>query len=290
MKKFYKVTGTALGFCFVVGIIFVIVGALMGANTVVAFSKDHCISFIDDNLRWNHKDMDTEQFSNIHIEVKAAKVDVKPSTNGRYGIECSLLGDEDSIEFINEGGNLIIRDMSSSSVFISFSFFSFTEDNKITIYVPEDVYLEKITINGDAVDTNIGQIKGAEELNVNIDAGDIDMENMSIGSADINIDAGDVDMQDIDISKLLKVYMDAGDLDVKGKIEADIDVEIDAGDVDIETGVNASYFNYKISMNVGEIDAFGHEKGGFEGEISGNHDGKYLMDIKVDIGDVTVTE
>lgn len=290
MKRFYKVTGTILGFSFVIGIIFVIVGALMGASTVIAFSKEHGINFIDDNSKWNHKDMDMEQFNTVYIEVKHASVDVKTSDDGKYGIECSLLGDEQVIEFVNEGGNLIIKDMSSSNGFISFNLFNFGVENKITVYVPKDVYLDNLTIKGDAVDANIGQIKGAEELKISIDAGDIDVNNVSFGNVDITIDAGDVDMKNVNITKSLKTFMDAGDLDVIGKIEGDINVEIDAGDVDIETGIKSKYFNYKVSMSIGEIDVFGHEKSGFEGEITGNHDGIYSMNIKVDMGDVTVTE
>lgn len=288
MKKFYKVIGITLGACFSIGIVLAIIGAVMGAKGVLAFTKDYGIKILEDADRWSYKDMDVEAFSTIYIEAKNADVNIEVSKNGKYGIEVNLLGKEETVELTNKNGTLSIKDTGSNLGF-TVSLLSWESyDNTITIYVPENAIFDRIDITCDAGDIDVADIGYTEVLNIVADAGDIDVNNGICKELSVDVSAGDVTIDDIEVTGVFKAYLDVGDLDVTGRIAADMHVEVNVGDVCIDTGMSASDFKYEIYMNLGDIEAFGKEVEGFDGELSGNPDGKYSIYIKTDVGDITI--
>lgn len=289
MKKFYKITGIALGICFAVGLVLAVMGAAMGAKGVIALTKEHGIQILDNMDSWSYKDMDVDAFESISIDTRTADVNIVASKDGKYGVDVNLIGNESTIKVVNENGVLSIKDTGSDLGFIiSLSPWGTSYDNVITIYVPEEVVLKDIELVCNAGDIDIDGISGAEKLAVTADAGDIDVSGGKFGTISVTVSAGDVTMEDISVSQSLNADMAVGDLDVSGNIAADVYVKSNVGDIDITTKVSSSEYKYDITVNVGDIEVFGHEIEGFDGELTGNPDGKYTMHLESDMGDITV--
>lgn len=289
MKKFYKITGIAIGICFAIGLTLAIIGGAMGATGVIALTKEHGFQILDNMDRYNHKDMSMDAFNSICIDTKTADVNVVASKDGKYGVDISLIGDESTVQLVNEGGVLTIKDTASELGFmINLSPWTTSFDNTITIYVPTDVYLDRIEITCNAGDIDIQKIKGAKQLSIVGDLGDIDVNKGTFETVNIEVNAGDVTMDNIEISSSLEADMDMGDFEIIGHITGDVYVETNMGDIDMKIGESLSDYRYDISMNVGDIEAFGQEREGFDGNISGNPDGQYYMNLKTNMGDITV--
>ena len=194
--------------------------------------------------KWNYKNADIEEFDTIYIETKTADVNIVAGKDGKFGVDISMLGDESTVEFVNENGTLSLKDTGSDLGFV-ISMFSWDSsfDNTITIYYPEDVLLDSINVTCNAGDIDVSNINGAEALNIVADAGYINGN----------------------------VYVDAN-----------------VGDIDIDTSISVEDFKYDISMDLGDIEAFGKDVEGFEGKLTGNLNGQYIMHLKTNIGDITV--
>lgn len=289
MKKFYKRTGWLLGICFTIGFILIVTGTVMGARGIIVYSKESGFEVTDAGDKWNHTDMDLKEFNSIYIDVDTADINILPSKDGKYGIELSLISDSEDIQFENEDGQLVIKDYSKEDLF-TIDLFSFWEslDNEITIYVPQDKELDMINVKADTGDLDIQSIKGSKELVITNDVGDVDIKETRFEKVNLTLDVGDVNMQKVDITDKFYAKMDVGDFDYKGNLYGEIDIVVNVGDVDIKTGVPSSDYKYNVSINVGDLDAFGVSDDGFDGELQGNPDGKYTMNITVDVGDVKV--
>ena len=289
MKKFYKVAGISLGICFAIGLVFAVIGAAMGAKGVIALTKEHGIQIIDDVETWNYKDMDMTAFDSICIDSKTADVNIVTSKDGKYGVDISLMGDESTIEFVNENGTLTIKDTGSNLGFtISMIPWNTSSDNVITVYVPETADFKNISVTCAAGDIDVNSIYQANTLSIVADAGDVDVNNGTFENINIDVNAGDVTLDDVSVTASVKADMDVGDFDLNGRIEGDISVEVNVGDIDIVTGIAGSNFKYDASMNLGDIEIFGKEVEGFEGELTGNANGQYTMHLKTNVGDITV--
>ena len=291
MKKFYKYAGIVAGLSFAIGILFIIIGGIMGAKGIIALSKENGIEIIKDIDVWQHKDMDMEAFESLYIDTKNADVDIMRSKDGKYGVDISLMGDDSSIELENKDGVLTLKDKSSQVGFIiNLDIFSWglANDNKVIIYVPEGAQFRNVELKCDEGDIDVDGVENAEVLNITAAAGDVDVNGGAYQNIKLNVNVGDVTLENVKVSSALNVGMDVGDLDVIGDLEANIDITLNVGDINIETGVEASNYKYDIKASVGEIDVFGHKEEGLDGEMSGNHNGKYTMNIHNDLGSVTV--
>lgn len=291
MKKFYKYAGIVAGLSFAIGILFIIIGGIMRAKGIIALSKENGIEIIKDIDVWQHKDMDMEAFESLYIDTKNADVDIMRSKDGKYGVDISLMGDDSSIELENKDGVLTLKDKSSQVGFIiNLDIFSWglANDNKVIIYVPEGAQFRNVELKCDAGDIDVDGVENAEVLNITAAAGDVDVNGGAYKNIKLNVNVGDVTLENVKVSSALNVGMDVGDLDVIGDLEANIDITLNVGDINIETGVEASNYKYDIKASVGEIDVFGHEEEGLDGEMSGNPNGKYTMNIHNDLGSVTV--
>ncbi len=289
MKKFYKYAGIFAGVFFGIGLIFVIIGAAMGAQGAIALTLKDGFKIIEDYEVWEHRDMDMEAFGSIYIETKTADIDIVTSPDGKYGVDISLMGDDSSIEFENKDGVLTLKDSGDNVGFvISLTPWKASSDNQITIYVPEDVKLTSVDMSCNVGDINVEKLAGADKLKVVADTGDVDINDGVYQNVSVEVAVGDVAMEDMEICESLVATMDVGDLDVSGLIEGNIEATVNVGDIDMVIGGENSNYKYTLSTNAGDIEIFGKEYEGIDRDVSGNPNGKYIMNVKVDLGSITI--
>ena len=137
-------------------------------------------------------------------------------------------------------------------------------------------------------DVDIKDIQQIDTLVIKADVGDVEIRDGIYKSLKIDAAVGDVTMEDIEVNELLTVRTDVGDLDIAGRLKCNVDVSTNVGDIDIEHGISNKDYNYKITANAGDIDAFGEDVEGLNGELKGNAGAQYTMNISTDLGSVDV--
>lgn len=287
MKKFYKITGILMGIVAVVGLILCIVGVALGAKGAITFSLDNGFRIVDKTDIWKYEDMDMEAFSSINIDSNVADIKIVKSTDN-YGVSCRLNGQEEDFNVEVKDGTLYISDKSEDMT-VTFNIFNFNigDSDVITVYVPDDVVLENIKIDGNVGDIDIGGIQGAKELHITNDTGDVDIVGGTFETLDINTDVGDITAERVTVTKEMSVMSDVGDIELDGEFRCDGNIQSRVGDVDLNTSVSKEEYNYNLSASIGDIDVFGKEYDG-SGAVENSTSAKYKLTITTDVGDIDV--
>lgn len=290
MKKFYKIAGIIAGITAAVGLTCCLIGAALGANAVIAYSKEKGFQILEEKETTYYENMNMDSFSSIYVDTDVAEIKIVESAETeKYGVKCQLAGSEEVTQCKVENNSLVI---STSENVIQFSLnvfglFSSTK-NQIIIYVPRGEILENIDITSDVGEIKIDSIIGAISLKISADVGDIEIKGGEYGTVDINANVGDIKASDMRVAFKLDVYSDVGDVELDGNFACNMNVETSVGDIEIETDLDASKYDYSISTSAGDVEAFGNKNEGGNITVNNSITAEYKMQIKTDIGDVEV--
>ena len=132
-----------------------------------------------------------------------------------------------------------------------------TDDLYITITIPEGTELDKVSVDIDAGNLDITDLK-AGTVDLDMDAGNIDMKGVEADKISIDCDAGNVDVKNCITDKFI-IDLDAGNADLNNCEIDTIDAEVDAGNFDARNctinggSCKASLGNISLSGNIGDV-------------------------------------
>ena len=132
-----------------------------------------------------------------------------------------------------------------------------TKDLYITITIPEGTELDRVSVNVDAGDLNIADLK-AGTVELDIDAGNIDMKGVEADKIVIDCDAGNIDVGNC-IADKFTLDLDAGNADFDDCEIDTIDADVDAGNFDARNCTinggrcKTSLGNISLSGNIGDV-------------------------------------
>ena len=159
-----------------------------------------------------------------------------------------------------------------------------SESTRINITIPEGMAPERLDMNVDAGDLNLRGIQ-VQTMEIQADAGDIDIENVGTQELKLDVDAGDIDVVDTTFTEGT-VDADMGDLKMKNVTFTGFTAEMDAGNVEIQSAVSLDGAELKLDVDLGEIQVNGqsssqsfHQPG-----VSG-----IRLAVKADLGDIRVS-
>lgn len=191
-------------------------------------------------------DFSKEKFSSIEVDVDATDLDI--SYGDTYMVSSNIPEKYQPVIKVNEG-KLKIQNKKFKQNFNSIK--SLEDECNIEIIVPKGTKLDNVEIDVDAGDIDIKDIEG-KKLEISADAGDIDVANINFEVTTISADAGSITAEDSNIGKLT-IEADLGGIDIKntdftyGKLAADmgditidgsfeeLDAYCDLGSIDITT-------------------------------------------------------
>jgi len=293
MKKFYKRVGISIGILVALGIVLVLIGWASGAHGVIAFTKNGGFKILEKDERYQYDNIALEAFDTIDIDVDNANIVIEENTDGRYGISIDVPGDESTFKWSDKDGKLQIND-SGSDIRFTLQLFSWETrgEGDIIIYVPEGTDWGDIKIVNNVGNITLKDLKKVDNLNVKAEVGDVDIIYGEYSSMEFDAAVGDIDMKNTTVTEKLTIKADVGDINIEGTLKCDTDIDSDVGDVEVTLKEDALY-TYNFETNIGDVDAsafgIGHSSG--KTEINGTEDGdgeKYVIDIKTDVGDITV--
>lgn len=128
----------------------------------------------------------------------------------------------------------------------------YTEEEVITIYVPEDAVLEEILLESNYGNTALENV-GSSSLTISNDYGDITLKNVKAdrpGGIDIHMESGTLDMRDV-TAESLRVFNNYGDLDLQDLlVSGEAAMKLESGSLDME---NAVFGSLNAKSNYGDI-------------------------------------
>lgn len=190
---------------------------------------------------------------NVDLEVDAVDVDI-------------VLGNENKIE---------ARNIVQNDVCVNY------EGNKTNIKIKNHNHRKsyvRIVLNSK---------QKINELELDVDAGSVDMESIILNKLDLSCDAGEIEVKDIQCNDS-KFDVDAGSISIDGILKKFVQIDCNAGDVKVNMQHPKNSFSYRIKSNVSDIIL---DQQSFN-EVSVDKDvhvgTPYLFDIQCNAGSVEI--
>lgn len=214
MKKGTKIGLLIAGICVGLGLMFTVIGVLAGAKSGVVFDSEGLHVLEDEPYSFESEKL--KNIKNIKVSVYDAALEVLPSEDDTFRVVVNMWRTQNEPELRIEGDTIsLVQEIKGWSIF-RFDFINlfryWSEDNKVTVYVPEDASVEevnfktsngKILVNGAlTVDTlkldtsngtiEISDIKTVERADIHTSNGRVACAGTFAGRTDIKTSNGKV--------------------------------------------------------------------------------------------------
>lgn len=289
-KSDRKVNKLPIIICSVIAVIIVI--ASIGIRVVLPFMtgvfiKDDIVDTVAttyfDEGENSDITVDTQgEVNSIKLDLSACSVSfVVKDGSGLLGVEYS--GDKrlkPDVAF--ENGKLTVT-QKANNLKLNFGLAT-VNSPKLTVTLGSDVSLDNLEMKIDAGDVNINGIR-ADYFYGSFDAGNIIIKDCSFRKSDIEADAGNIQIDDSDC-KILKIKTDAGNIEIDGTVFEDVEVNTDFGNVEIRDVEDLDSYDIECKVDAGLVQVDGNSVGR-KCDISGSGAGS--IKVSVDAGNIEIS-
>lgn len=184
--------------CFMgTGILAAAAGIAAGGWFGIQITRDGIHSSSSEREPYKLEKTKLDDFSSIKIDI-GSEADIKfvPSDDEYCYLEYTLNGNEAEPRWDVTDDTFTLKQngVIATGFFLVGSDFSWRSDPVIRLYIPRDTAFSDIDIYNDYGNVSIGGLS-ADTLTLNLDSGDLDMENLSAVAADIYLDYGNLTMK-----------------------------------------------------------------------------------------------
>ena len=270
MTSFQKVIKYG-AIAFAIYLCFVIIGMIVGTITAI-FGISLGIEMFqnsDNDAMITKWEQEYSNITNMDIDLSVCKLVIKKGDTLK--VDASEVSEK--FKCNTEGNKLKIEDKNFHR-----NFFNHIEDIKseVTIYVPENMNFDEVTIETGVNETNIEYLK-ANKVNLEMGVGRYQIDSLSAKYAKIEAGAGEANINNSDI-KELKLDGGIGKLSFTGKITQTADIECGVGRLDINLIGSLADYKIKPETGLGKFKVDGQNVG--NQQTIGNGD----VTVKVDAG------
>lgn len=263
MNKFQKII-KYVAIAFAVYLAICIIGAIV--TGVLAISTGMFgISLIKDSVEDQAIEgvQYLEGFSKLDLEIVASNLKIKAEGES-YRVEYSQVSESTKIG--NNDGTLKITD--------DRKIITPTNGGIITIYVPEGTALEEIELEMGAGNVNIENIN-SKKVDFSFGAGSVGVKNLVSANAKIECGAGQVIIEDSDLTNT-ELDTGVGKLVFSGYMKGKSNVNCGIGEVDLILAGGADLYTIDADKGIGDIKINGNKVG--DESITGNGENKVSID------------
>lgn len=234
--------------CLLMALILLISGSILGG-----FSQLKSTYFNSVNTS-NNNEYEFAGINNLEIEVDASKVKIQEYDGSMIKVSSNW-----STKIVNENNTLIIED--------NFNIFNLSNLNKkITVYIPINYQFNNVDIN--------------------IDAGDFEAENIYATDIEVSIDAGNFDTKKI-IATNLNVEVDVGKAAIDLLDCQNSNFDCDVGDIEAMMVGSEVDYSYDVSCDLGSINIGNYKTAGLSDDYSFSG-GMKKISVSCDAGDIDI--
>ncbi len=192
-------------------------------------------------------------FTQTYEDIKAVDIDIA------YGEVDIIQGDSFSIDAIRlprNGMEASVTDgvwhIKESGRYSSIGLFNSKRTPKITITIPKDFTAEYFNLDVDAGDVEVEQIF-ATEGKLNVSAGRMVIHELNISkSSSYTVGAGQMQLKNVTANNIT-ANCGVGELVIKGSITGDNDITCSVGKIDMDLIGTKKDYSYDISVSIGNV-------------------------------------
>lgn len=178
-----------------------------------------------------------------------------------------------------------------------------------TIYIPEDYYFEKMTIDVAAGNMDINTPLYAKKVNMEVGAGNISINapvevgilKMEVGAGNIDgyecitteqsleleVNAGNIYIDDMECKGSLYAECNMGNLEAAGSAYGDITAQCDVGNLTMDLIGTGEKYNYRLESSLGEVSVNGFDYAGIDSDVYLEGDpGAPMVKLSCGMGDL----
>lgn len=158
--------------------------------------------------------------------------------------------------------------------------------SQVTLYVPEDLYLQQIQIEIGA-GLFAADALAADRILLSVGGGSMNLEDVDASEIFITMGAGDVVIGEMEIQSL-HADVGLGNLTATGDIRSQADIECAMGNVELYLYGRKKDFNYSLECSMGNIMLDGSDYSGLARERFINNHAAKNIGIRCSVGNVQV--
>ncbi|MFV0392874.1 MAG: DUF4097 family beta strand repeat-containing protein [Coprobacillaceae bacterium] len=245
----------------IVGMGLIIVGFAMGGSRDIRTMYDNRelnfswspVDYYDINETYNG-------INNLDISVDASSVRIEEYSGTEFKVEGDV---RKSIKVEKDGDTLEVKEEHSWTIFG----FNLWDDSSLTIYVPEGTEFDTVKLDVDAGSITVVGTLSADEIEADVNAGKIILDNVICKNGEFDVDAGKIDIDLLD-SQNSNFNVNAG------KISATV------------IGEDSDY-SYNAKCDAGNLTIGNYNAGGLSSSDSGGHGSRYI-EADVDAGSINI--
>ncbi|MBE5872140.1 MAG: DUF4097 domain-containing protein [Lachnospiraceae bacterium] len=157
---------------------------------------------------------------------------------------------------------------------------------KVELYLPKEVTAERIKI-----DLGAGTVKNetalhAEELFLEIGAGDASLSDVTVQTTEAHVGAGKLRFDKF-VTEELKTDVAMGEFSFDGRIDQEAAVDVAMGNAEIQLSDSSDEYSCEVSVGAGEVTVGGQKMAGaYDGEFG---DGDKELNLDCSMGRIKVT-
>ena len=203
-----------------------------------------------------------EDITSLELDLKAGEVEILTSYNDYVEIKTENISKKLKLNHYRDGKTLVVDSTDHLEGIVNQNL------GTVSIYLPEELYLEDVEIN--------------------VGAGSLYIENICANDFSVDIGAGEAEICSF-LAKEADFDCGAGEIVAHGNADKVIDIDCGMGSISYYTSDHEDNYSYKLNCGVGEIVCgANHYSGiGSEQKIDHHHASKE-MDIECGLGKVEI--
>lgn len=211
------------------------------------------------------------QFEELDLDINAAKLAIKV---GDFKVETN----SEKVKVISDGKKLVVKDKSTN-------WFRISNKNElfITVYIPEEILLDKVDIDTGAGKVEIDNLF-TNKLDIELGAGET-IFNKVIVNKDfkLNTGAGSFTIKDGEINNF-DCDLGVGETNITGVLLGKSEIDCGVGELNINILDSADNYSFEVSKGVGSINYNGISVK--DGSVLGN--GSNHVSISGGVGEINI--
>jgi len=229
-------TQKIIKYCAIAFAIFLIFSIISGVAALIG-SIGGAFSNVDINEEL--KDLHLENNANVlDINIKATNLEIKK------GNILKAETDNEHITINNTNNRLVIKE-EKHNLFD-------TDTKKLTVYVPEDLVFEGVSINAGAGNIKVEELN-SDNLFMDLGAGNVTIDNVLVtkeieidgGAGNLTIENGSMNNLDLDLG--------VGDVSVTANLQGDIDINTGVGKTEVNILGNKEDYEIEVDKGFGKV-------------------------------------
>lgn len=253
----------------------------------------------DDGESWNRADMEEYSFSpgqdgiiSLDLDVYYGLVNIEENREDTEEIQVTVeyrkRNHRRMVEAYMDGGTLNIKETGSKRSIQN-------DSTRITINIPSKYMegngiLREISLKQDAGEIYVNMPLTAEEININVNAGECEAEKKlkALENFKADVGAGEIELLDVE-AREIDLIANVGQISVD-RMQADlINIDCGIGSIEADAEGREQDYNYEVQNSVGDVTIGDSDFKGFGNKRKVENDSTKEMKVKCDIGRVDIS-